>query len=114
MSDIEPLAHVIELHAQDAHSLWEPSPEAIPFQCRIDEAGVELFQQEHFPSMQIIHVNEPGNESAQMLLEGSYEPHELDFIVRYLAGFGKSVQIMEPDALKESLREYYMDLLDHV
>ncbi|MGN7415773.1 helix-turn-helix transcriptional regulator [Paenibacillus sp. SAF-068] len=114
VSDIEPLPHVIELYAQDPHSLWQPSPDAIPFQCRIDEVGVELFQQEHFPSMQIIHVNEPGSESAQMLLAGTYEPHELDFIVRYLAGFGKSVQIMEPDMLKESLRQYYMDLLDHV
>lgn len=114
VSDIEPLAHVIELHPQDTHSLWEPSPDAIPFQCRIDEAGVELFQQEHFPSMQILHVKESDNESAHMLLVGSYETHELDFIVRYLAGFGKSIRIMEPDTLKESLRQYYMDLLDHV
>jgi len=114
VSDIEPLAHVIELHPQDTHSLWEPSPDAIPFQCRIDETGVELFQQEHFPSMQILHVKESDNESAHMLLVGSYETHELDFIVRYLAGFGKSIRIMEPDTLKESLRQYYMDLLDHV
>ncbi|MCP1186795.1 YafY family protein [Paenibacillus sp. 1781tsa1] len=114
VSYIEPLAHVIELHPQDTHSLWEPSPDAIPFQCRIDEAGVELFQQEHFPSMQILQVKESDNESAHMLLVGSYETHELDFIVRYLAGFGKSIRIMEPDTLKESLRQYYMDLLDHV
>lgn len=114
VSDIEPLAHVIELHAQDTHSLWEPSPDAITFQCRIDETGVELFQQEHFPSMQIIHVKESDNEPAHMLLVGSYETHELDFIVRYLAGFGKSIRIMEPDTLKESLRQYYMDLLDHI
>ncbi|WP_433747526.1 helix-turn-helix transcriptional regulator [Paenibacillus amylolyticus] len=114
VSDIEPLAHVIKLHAKDTHSLWEPSPHAIPFQCQIDEAGVELFQQEHFPSMQIIHVNESENEPAQMLLVGSYETYELDFIVRYLAGFGKSIKIMEPEMLKESLRQYYMDLLDHI
>lgn len=114
VSDIEPLAHVIELQAQDTHSLWEPSQDAISFQCRIDEAGVELFQQEHFPSMQITHVNESGSEPAQRLLVGSYEAHELEFITRYLAGFGKSIKIMEPDTLKESLRQYYMDLLDHV
>ncbi|WP_340399555.1 YafY family protein [Paenibacillus sp. FSL H8-0079] len=114
VSDIEPLAHVSELQAQDTHSLWEPSEQATSFKCLIDEAGVDLFQQEHFPSMQIMHVNEPGSESAQMLLVGSYEPHEIDFITRYLAGFGKSIKIMEPDTLKESLRQYYMDLLDHV
>ncbi|MCW3794417.1 YafY family transcriptional regulator [Paenibacillus sp. LS1] len=114
LSDIEPLAPVIELHVQDTHSLWEPSQDAIPFQCRIDEAGVELFQQEHFPSMQIIHANESGNEPGQMLLVGSYEPHELDFIVRYLASYGKSMKIMEPIILQKALRQYYMDLLDHV
>ncbi|MFX3648013.1 MAG: helix-turn-helix transcriptional regulator [Paenibacillus sp.] len=114
VSDIEPLPHVIDLHAQDTHSLWQPSPDAIPFQCRIDEAGVELFQQEHFPSMQIIHVKESGSASAQRFLAGSYEPHELDFITRYLAGFGKSIKILEPDTLKEALRQYYMDLLDQV
>ncbi len=114
VSDIEPLAHVIELQAQDTHSLWKPSEQATTFKCLIDEAGVELFQQEHYPSMQIMHVNEPGNELAQMLLVGSYETHELDFIVRYLAGFGKSIKIMEPETLKESLRLYYMNLLDHI
>ncbi|RPK22195.1 hypothetical protein EDO6_06295 [Paenibacillus xylanexedens] len=108
VSDIEPLAHVIELHAQDTHSLWKPSPDAIPFQCRIDEAGMELFQQEHFPSMQIIE------KLGYMYLVGSYEPHELDFIVRYLAGYGKSIKIIEPVILQKALRQYYLDLLDHV
>ncbi|MDT9723315.1 YafY family protein [Paenibacillus sp. ClWae2A] len=114
VSDIEPLAHVINLHAQDTHSLWEPSEQATPFKCLIDEAGVELFQQEHFPSMQIMHVNELGSESAQTLLVGSYEIHELDFITRYLAGYGKSIKIMEPVILQKALRQYYLDLLDHV
>lgn len=113
-TEIEPLTHVNERYSKDAQSLWHPSEQATPFKCLIDGAGVELFQQEHYPSMQIMHVNEPGSEPAQMLLVGSYEPHELDFITRYLAGFGKSIKIMEPETLKESLRLYYVDLLDHV
>lgn len=111
---IEPLTHVNDIHLQDAHSLWKPSEQAIPFKCLIDETGIELFQQEHFPSMQIIHVNESGSESGQRMLIGTYEIHELDFITQYLAGFGKSIQIIEPIMLKESLRKYYMDLLDYV
>ena len=49
-----------------------------------------------------------------MYLVGSYEPHELDFIVRYLAGYGKSIKIIEPVILQKALRQYYLDLLDHV
>ncbi|WP_413373751.1 helix-turn-helix transcriptional regulator [Paenibacillus taichungensis] len=107
-TDIEPITHINELNLQDAHSLWKPSENAIPFKCMINEAGVELFQQEQFPSMQLI------NESGEMTLVGSYEAHELGFIIRYLASFGKSIKIMEPDTLKESLKQHYLDLLDHV
>ncbi|WP_458124219.1 helix-turn-helix transcriptional regulator [Paenibacillus sp. Z3-2] len=107
-TEIEPLAHVNDLQAQGAHSQWKPSQVAIPFQCRIDEAGIELFQQEHFPSMQIME------KMGHMYLVGSYEPHELDFIVRYLADYGKSIKIVEPASLKEDLRQYYLGLLEHV
>jgi len=108
VTDIEHLLHIKELTLQDTHSLWKSSEQAIPFQCRIDEAGIELFQQEHFPSMKLEVYAE------QTYLVGSYEPHELDFIIRYLAGYGKSIQIMEPASLKEALRQYYLDLLEHV
>ncbi|MDN4604294.1 WYL domain-containing protein [Paenibacillus sp. F6_3S_P_1C] len=115
MTDIEPITHINELNLQDAHSLWKPSENAIPFKCLINETGVELFQQEQFPSMQLI--NESGADSGRTghtYLVGSYEAHELEFIIRYLASFGNSIKIMEPDTLKESLRQHYLDLLDHV
>ncbi|MCG7385647.1 YafY family protein [Paenibacillus sp. ACRRY] len=108
LTDIEPLDHIKELSLQDAHSLWKSSEQAISFQCRINEVGIELFQQEHFPSMKLEVITE------QTYLVGSYEPHELDFIIRYLAGYGKSIQIMKPTSLKEALRQYYLDLLEHV
>jgi predicted DNA-binding transcriptional regulator YafY len=108
LTDIEPFDHIKELNLQDAHSLWKPSEQAIPFQCRINEAGMELFQQEHFPSMKLEVYAE------QTYLVGSYEPHELEFIIRYLSGYGKSIQIMKPASLKEALRQYYLDLLEHV
>ncbi|UPK43336.1 helix-turn-helix transcriptional regulator [Paenibacillus pabuli] len=114
-TDIEPIMHINELNLQDAHSLWKPSEDAIPFKCLINEAGMELFQQEPFPSMRLI--NESGTDTEQTgyaYLVGSYEAHELEFIIRYLASFGKSIKILEPDHLKESLRQHYLDLLDHV
>lgn len=115
MTDIEPMTHINELNLQDTHSLWKPSVEAILFKCLINEDGIELFQQEQFPSMQLI--NESGADSGRIgytYLVGSYEAHELEFIIRYLASFGKSIKIMEPATLKESLRQHYLDLLDHV
>lgn len=108
VTDTEPLDHIKELNLQDAHLLWKSSEQAISFQCRINEAGIELFQQEHFPSMKLEVITE------QTYLVGSYEPHELDFIVRYLAGYGKTIQIIKPASLKEALRQYYLDLLEHV
>ncbi|MEC0110704.1 YafY family protein [Paenibacillus taichungensis] len=115
VTDIEPIPHINELNLQDTHSLWKPSESAIPFKCLINEAGIELFQQEQFPSMRII--NESGTDTGQTgysYLVGSYEDHELEFIIRYLASFGKSIKILEPDHLKESLRQHYLDLLDHI
>lgn len=114
-TDIEPIPQINELNLQDTHSLWKPSENAIPFKCLINDAGIELFQQEQFPSMRII--NESGTDTGQTgyaYLVGSYEAHELEFIIRYLASFGKSIKIIEPDTLKESLKQHYLDLLVHV
>lgn len=74
-TDIEPIMHINELNLQDAHSLWKPSEDAIPFKCLINEAGMELFQQEPFPSMRLIHESE--NEPGQTILAGCYEPLNL-------------------------------------
>ena len=106
--DIQPLAELTEITMQNAHSLWRPSENAVQFKCLIDQRGVEYFQQEHYPSMRLI--NEMGN----TYLVGSYEPNELDFIIKFLSGFGKSIKIMEPVILKEKLRQYYTDLLDSI
>ncbi|PWW35026.1 MULTISPECIES: helix-turn-helix transcriptional regulator [Paenibacillus] len=114
-TDIEPIPHINELNLQDAHSLWKPSADAIPFKCLINEAGVELFQQEAFPSMRIINESETDTRiTGYAYLVGSYEAPELEFIIRYLASFGKSIKIIEPDTLKESLKQHYLDLLGHV
>ncbi|GIN89071.1 DNA-binding transcriptional regulator [Siminovitchia terrae] len=107
-TDIHPLEDLNEMDMQNAHSLWKPSEQAVQFKCAINQTGIEQFQQEHYPSMKLIH----GTEST--FIVGWYEPNEVDFIVKYLSGFGKSVKIIEPIILKERLRQYYRDLLDHI
>ncbi|MGO4532514.1 helix-turn-helix transcriptional regulator [Paenibacillus sp. 2TAF8] len=106
LTDIEPCAHLGDIHSEHLQSLWKPSEQAISFQCKISKAGIEQFQQNHYPSMRL-----EKSEGVHLLL-GTYEPHELDFIVSYLAGYGASVKIVEPEMLKESLRRYYLRLLE--
>lgn len=108
ITNIQPLLDIDEMTIQNAHSLWKPSEKAVPFRWLISQTGVELFQQEHFPSMKLIR------EMEDTYIVGSYEPHELDFIIKYLAGFGKSIKIIEPILLKETLRQHYRDLIDNI
>ncbi|SFQ31880.1 helix-turn-helix transcriptional regulator [Salibacterium halotolerans] len=108
ITEIQPLAGLNEMTMKSAHSLWKPSENAVQFKCLVDRKGAELFLQEHYPSMKLVHEKE------NMYIVGTYEPKELDFIIKYLAGFGKSMKIIEPVILKEKLRKYYKDLLNGI
>ncbi|MGE8203637.1 helix-turn-helix transcriptional regulator [Heyndrickxia sp. NPDC080065] len=108
ITDIQPLEDLNEINIQNAHSLWKPSEQAVPFKCLIGQAGVDQFQQEHYPSMKLIH------ETETTYIVGWYEPNEVDFIIKYLAGFERSIKVIEPIILKEKLRQYYSDLLDNI
>ncbi len=108
LTNIQPLEELNEITIQNAHSIWKPSEQAVQFKCLISPAGVEQFQQEHYPSMKLIH------ETENTYIIGWYEPNEVDFIIKYLAGFGRSIKIIEPIILKEKLRQYYRDLLDDI
>ncbi|MGM7637192.1 helix-turn-helix transcriptional regulator [Bacillus sp. Hm123] len=107
-TNIDPLVDLKEITIQNAHSLWQPSEQGVPFKCLISQAGIEQFQQEHYPSMKLIY------ETENTYVVGSYEPTEIDFIINYLARFGKSLKIIEPITLKEELRQYYRDLIDTI
>lgn len=108
LTEIEPVAHLTDIHSEHLRSLWKPSEQAISFQCKISEAGMDQFQQNHYPSMRL------EEQDGFYLLVGTYEPHELEFIVSYLAGYGTSIKIVEPEMLKESLRQYYLNLLESI
>ncbi|PEC51141.1 transcriptional regulator [Bacillus sp. AFS077874] len=108
ITTIQPLEELKEITKQNSHSLWKPSENAIQFKWLINQAGIELFQQEHYPSMELIY------ELENSYIIGTYEPNELGFINKYLARLGKTVKIIEPTNLKESLRQYYRDILENI
>ncbi|MDR7073545.1 helix-turn-helix transcriptional regulator [Fictibacillus barbaricus] len=97
-----------EINIYNVHSLWKPSEQASRFKCLITETSLELFKQQQYPSMKVVHENE------NMYLMGTYEPTETKFIIQYLSSFGKSIKIVEPASLKEQLKQYYLDLINHL
>ncbi|SFC92890.1 YafY family protein [Bacillus sp. UNCCL81] len=108
ITTIQPLEELKEITKQNSHSLWKPSENAIQFKWLINQAGIELFEQEHYPSMKLFY------ELENAYIIGTYEPNELGFIIKYLARFGQTVKIIEPTNLKETLRQYYRDLLENI
>lgn len=108
MTDIPAPDDVQEFTYENAQMLWKPSEKAIHFTCLLNEAGIERFEEEHYPSMKLIK-KEDG-----LYLSGSFEEHELEFITKYLASFGKNIKIIKPMSLKEALRRYLNELLEHI
>ncbi|GAA0372209.1 helix-turn-helix transcriptional regulator [Bacillus horti] len=104
----QPALSVNMVNIQNALSLWKPTEQAIPFKCSINSLGIERFKQHQFPSMNI------QTEDEDTFLTGTFEPTEYNFMVSYLASFGKTIQLIEPLSLREQLKEYYIDLLNHV
>lgn len=103
--DQPPVLDLKNIHLETAHGLWEPSRQAVPFKCLITSEGVEVFQQQPFPSMKVVD---------EKYLVGTYEPNEINFIITYLASYGKKLKIIEPVLLKEKLKEYYLDLIENL
>ncbi|MDM5196151.1 YafY family protein [Bacillus hominis] len=93
------------INIHNAHSLWKATEQAIQFKCSITARGIEIFKQQQYPSMKL------WEECEDTYLIGTYEPAEINFIIAYLASFGKTIKIIEPSSLKENLKEYYLDLI---
>lgn len=103
--DQPPVIDLKNIHLENAHGLWEPSTQAVPFKCLITSEGVEVFQQQPFPSMRVVD---------EKYLVGTFEPSEMSFIISYLASYGKKLKIIEPVLLKEKLKESYLDLIENL
>ncbi|ETI68478.1 helix-turn-helix transcriptional regulator [Neobacillus vireti] len=108
VADLEPRVDLKDVDIDNAHSLWQATEHAVRFKCSITASGVEKFKQQHFSSMKLIEEDESS------YLVGTYEPSEMGFIIPYLASFGKSIKIIDPPMLKERLKEYYLDLINHL
>ncbi|WP_408010066.1 helix-turn-helix transcriptional regulator [Pseudalkalibacillus sp. A8] len=107
-SDHKPLEDLKDINIQNVHTLWKPTEKAIRFKCSITVTGVEKFKRQKFPSMKVVEEDE------KLYLVGTYEPKESNFIIQYMASFGKSIRIIEPASLKDRLKEYYLDMIQHL
>ncbi len=111
----EPLADLLPLDLRDAHTLRRPSPQAIPFRCAVAPEAVSRLRCGLYPSMTLTEPDAgPQGEPGGAILFGTYEPQETDFIVSFLAGFGESLQILEPETLRTLLRAHYLRLIERL
>ncbi|WP_172195095.1 helix-turn-helix transcriptional regulator [Saccharibacillus qingshengii] len=107
-SEDEPIAELQSFDLRDAQSLRRPSDDAIAFRCRVQPEAAARLRRRLYPSMTLTE------ESSGLILSGTYEPPETNFIVTYLAGFGSSLKILEPALLRERLRDHYLRLIDEL
>ncbi|MBJ7958240.1 WYL domain-containing protein [Bacillus cereus group sp. N28] len=108
MVDAQGSLDLENINIHNAHSLWKATEQAIQFKCSITARGIEIFKQQQYPSMKL------WEECEDTYLIGTYEPAEINFIISYLASFGKTIKIIEPSSLKENLKEYYLDLIQNL
>ncbi len=106
-----PIPDLLPFDLRDAHTLRQPSPEAIPFRCSVSPESVTRLHRNLYPSMTLDLPDAP---AANALLSGTYEPQESDFILAFLAGFGSTIRILEPDHLREQLRNHYLKLIEQL
>ncbi|MDO3411250.1 YafY family protein [Saccharibacillus sp. CPCC 101409] len=107
-SDAEPAAGWESLDLRSAHTLRQPSSEAVYFRCRAAEADEARLKRSLYPTMELVR------ERGSLYLTGSYEPQETGFMLDYLAGFGEALRILEPASLKEKLRDYYLRRIERL
>ncbi len=107
----EPIPDLLPFDLRDAHTLRQTSPEAIPFRCSVSPDSVTRLRRSLYPSMKLDIPDDP---AADALLSGTYEPQETDFMLAFLAGFGSTIRILEPDNLREQLRDYYLRLIEQL
>ncbi|BDR55068.1 DNA-binding transcriptional regulator [Bombiscardovia apis] len=77
----------------------------INFKVDLTSQGKDRFTREHFPNMRL------EEEAGQARIVGAIRPDELDFLVRYLLGFGDQATIAEPASLRKRYRHVLEELL---
>ncbi len=81
--------------------------DATEFEVIVSNKGADLYQKEHYPSMQLDKVNE------QYYIRGFYNPGEEDFIANYFIGYGTTVLSVHPVELSRLIMERLERLQQH-
>ncbi len=78
--------------------------DAVEFEVRISEKGLDLFYKEHYPSMRLC------TEENQYFIRGFYNHGEEKFIADYFIHFSFSVLSVRPEALRENISKRLNEL----
>ena len=78
--------------------------DAVEFEVRISEKGLDLFYKEHYPSMRLC------TEENQYFIRGFYNRGEEKFIADYFIHFSLSVLSVKPEALRENISKRLNEL----
>lgn len=79
---------------------------SIDFEVEIVEQAKDIFYKEHYPSMKI----ENGDKT---VIKGFYNPGEEEFIANYFVRYGHYVRSVEPESLKQIIKDRVEHLLNH-
>lgn len=73
--------------------------DATEFEVLVSNKGVDLFQKEHYPSMELESVK------GQYFIRGFYNKGEEDFIANYFIGYGENILSVHPVELSKLIIE---------
>lgn len=86
-------------------------PQSVDFMVEISKKGVDLYDKENYPSMQLIV------EKGRYFIQGFYNEQEEEFIANYFINYGREILCVEPPSLKDlilrksiELKEYFLSL----
>lgn len=73
--------------------------DATDFEIEISQKGIDLFNKEHYPSMELY------TEQGRYIIRGFYNKGEEKFIANYFISYGENILSMQPTALKSLILE---------
>lgn len=81
--------------------------DAIDFKIQVTKKGEDIFQKEHYPSMELVYEKE------SCYISGFYNKGEERFIASYFAAYGETILSIEPPCLKNLILERIDALKNH-
>jgi predicted DNA-binding transcriptional regulator YafY len=81
---------------------------AVDFVVKISPQGVDTFQKEHYPSMEMYQ------EDGEWYVSGFYNKGEEDFIAAYFIMYGETILSIQPDSLKKLILERLEKIKNHL